>query len=151
MLDVQGRVKLVPDILIRRGSDPSCIVDAKYKVRRGERDEDAAGLAPSSGDTHQMLAYCVGYRVRDAVLVYPEPTYCPTIRVRQPGVEVNIHSLGVDLAGSHGALERATDNLCATVAEIARPVTAEGYEAGVIEGLDPNEAWVEKTVPLKKQ
>jgi len=30
-------------------------------------------------------------------------------------------------------------------------VTAEGYEAGVIEGLDPDEAWVEKTVALKKQ
>ena len=57
----------------------------------------------------------------------------------------------MDLGGSHEALERATDNLCATVAEIARPVTAEGYEAGVIEGLDPDEAWAEKTVALKKE
>ncbi len=30
-------------------------------------------------------------------------------------------------------------------------VTAEGYEAGVIEGLDPDEAWAEKTVALKKE
>jgi hypothetical protein len=30
-------------------------------------------------------------------------------------------------------------------------VTAEGYEAGVIEGLDPDESWVERTVTLKKQ
>ena len=29
-------------------------------------------------------------------------------------------------------------------------VTAEGYKAGVIEGLDPDESWVEKTVASRR-
>lgn len=118
----RGRtVKLVPDMIIEDDSGPVCIADAKYK-RTGydpdAGDEQTTGAA-SSADVYQMLAYCIGYGVSDAVLVHAEPAVRETIEIPVDGRLVRVHSLGIDLTGDGGRSDDECRLLSRRLTEIA--------------------------------
>jgi len=132
-LDDAGRVKLIPDVLVTRHGTPLCVVDAKYKLGVGA---DAAG--PASADVYQMLAYCVGYGVRDAALVYPERVFAggggfatgsfhrmggsgspEPLRVSRDGTTLRIHTIGLDLSGDRASFDGECERLCSTIAALA--------------------------------
>ena len=116
----EKRVPLKPDMVIERGGAPVCIVDAKYKGRADDEEARAA-------DVYQMLAYCVGYRVGNAVLVYPQAVRDEALRVRRSGVDVAIHTVGVDLTRGNGeGFEAALGGLADGVEQIAEAAIAEG-------------------------
>jgi len=133
-LDDAGRVKLIPDVLVTRHGTPLCVVDAKYKLGVGT---DADGPGPASADVYQMLAYCVGYGVRDAALVYPErltpdalpltgsfhrmggPASPEPLRVSRDGMSLRIHTIGLDLSGDRQSFDRECERLCSTVVALA--------------------------------
>ncbi|MFD6414873.1 McrC family protein [Streptomyces sp. NPDC060194] len=63
-LDVAGRVKLLPDLVVHAsdGRTPVAVVDAKYKKEKG-------GAYPNA-DLYQMLAYCTALGLDEGHLVY---------------------------------------------------------------------------------
>ena len=112
-LDESGHALLSPDALIEGPHGPVCVVDAKYKPDPGARRE------PAAEDIYQMLAYCVGYGVRDAVLVYPREVARPPLRIsgRASGsFSVTIHTMGIDLAGDTHSLAPRAARLAADIA-----------------------------------
>ncbi len=119
-LDVNGIVELKPDIVLLREDAAVCIADAKYKLGAGAEENGEDTSKPANADIYQMLAYCIGYGVREAVLLYPEPRGRRPIVISRAGVEVCIHSLGIDLAGSHDQFQRQATALCDELADIVR-------------------------------
>ncbi|MEA3402152.1 MAG: hypothetical protein U9R79_13025 [Armatimonadota bacterium] len=113
-LDADGRALLTPDALIQRGRRPVAVVDAKYKTV-AEATPDAA---PGPADLYQMLAYCVGYGVSDAVLVYPQPVTIQPLRIEREGPLVRIHCLGLDLSGDGRAIYDECALLCRRIGRI---------------------------------
>ncbi len=134
-LDEEHRTLLTPDAVVERNGIPSCIIDAKYKLR-GEGTDTEGGREPSAPDLYQMLAYCVGYRARHAVLVYPEVCDTPPLRIERGMVRARVHQLGVDLAGGPRELEASCDALCARVTELAREVEESARDVFVREPDD---------------
>ena len=61
-LDVQGDIRIQPDITWWRGSRCAAVIDAKYKSL------DAGGVR--NPDTYQMLSYCTAMRLPVGFLVY---------------------------------------------------------------------------------
>ncbi|CAM5739870.1 restriction endonuclease [Streptomyces hirsutus] len=63
-LDVAGLVRMRPDLVVRTGDGrtPLAVVDAKYKVEKGD------GLL--NADLYQALAYATVLGLREAHLVY---------------------------------------------------------------------------------
>jgi len=61
-LDVEQRVKGVPDIVIKVNDRPALVLDTKYKLIRTK---------PSEDDFYQMIAYCHRLGLRSGILVYP--------------------------------------------------------------------------------
>jgi len=120
-LDLDRSVTLEPDMVICRHGEPVCIGDAKYKPTGW--DEAQASLeeanASRNADVYQMLAYCTGYGVRDAVLIYPQPSGRQTIRIDTGAGLARIHSLGIDLTGDQAAFEEACERLVDEVGTIA--------------------------------
>lgn len=112
-LDDGGRAMLTPDAVVEGLSGPLCVVDAKYKPEPTDRHE------PSASDLYQMLAYCVGYGVRHAVLVYPRTVDATPLRIRREGFCATIHPLGLDLSADAHTLRPRGELLCAQVAELA--------------------------------
>ncbi len=122
-LDDAGRLTLVPDLLVTSGATPVCVVDAKYKLAA-----PAEVHSPASADVYQMLAYCIGYGVSDAILVYPERVLdddssrdaLPVpLQVTREGVSARIYMLGLDLSGDPACFDRECARLAATVAALA--------------------------------
>lgn len=112
-LDEERRALLTPDVVVEAGGTPACVVDAKYKTSA------AASAEPGSEDLYQMLAYCVGYRVPAAVLVYPEPRATAPLVIARGAWRAHIHVLGIDLAGDWAQVRAQGAELCRRVAEIA--------------------------------
>lgn len=59
--------RLRPDIVVRKGGLPLCVVDTKWK--RLSPEERKLGIA--QGDLYQMLAYAEGYGCAVVLLIYP--------------------------------------------------------------------------------
>lgn len=124
-LDEDGRALLAPDVVIAAGRSARCVVDAKY------RSGGPAPADPAADDVYQMLAYCIGYGLPEAVLIYPEPRETPPLVIdlaRHAGREVatghptwraRIHALGIDLSGDWSSVRAQCADLCARVAAIA--------------------------------
>ena len=125
-LDDHGRLAVTPDVLVTRAGEPVCVIDAKYKLAP---DGSGRGI-PAAGDVYQMLAYCVGYGVSDAVLVYPERLReeesgspgRPALTITRQGVTVNIHVTGFNLAGPPEDFDKECERLGRLVRMIGRPV-----------------------------
>lgn len=115
-LDEDGRALLNADVVVEHAGRPVCVIDAKYRSVNSGRGQMPG---PSADDLYQMLAYCVGYEVSDAVLVYPEPVEGEPLRFRIGDREARIHPLGVDLSGDRSSTRAQRRRLCRRVAEIA--------------------------------
>ncbi len=126
-LDEDGRALLIPDAVIECRGAPVCVVDAKYKVGGGAQVGRGAGW-PGRDDLYQMLAYCVGYRVPHAAVVYPEPCARGPVRIERGSVRARVHALGLDLSGDRAAVDAQCAWLCAQVAALAGGAAA-GIEA----------------------
>lgn len=123
VLDDDGRMVLTPDVLITRGDQPVCVVDAKYK----RAVPGSSWRGPQAADVYQMLAYCVGYEVTEALLVYPERLQDGSagpspLRVTRPGLSARVHCFGLDLSGTRSAFDAACGRLVEVVARLAAPV-----------------------------
>jgi 5-methylcytosine-specific restriction enzyme subunit McrC len=92
-LDIDGRVRIRPDLLVQGPDGRRVVVDAKYKVAR----------EPSPADLYQMVAYCRVLGASSAVLVGAGERSYNEVRVRD-GTTVYLESMSlatpVDLAGS---------------------------------------------------
>ncbi len=111
-LDEHRQAMLSPDAVLEGQSGPLCVVDAKYKPQFEGRTK------PSTEDLYQMLAYCVGYAVNDAVLIYPRAVQEPPLRINHPGFRGNIHLMGIDLSGDVRTLRSRGEQLCARIAKL---------------------------------
>jgi len=92
-LDVNGKVKMQPDLVIRRDSRVVAVADCKYKHLSG-----GLGRAP---DYYQALAYATAYGLPEAWLIYARYSGDPTsdeIQVRGSGTR--LHTFGLDMTGS---------------------------------------------------
>lgn len=134
-LDEENRALLTPDAVVERDGVPQCVIDAKYKLRGDEDRADGYG-APFAPDLYQMLAYCVGYRARHAVLVYPEACGTPPLRIERGMVRAQVHQLGVNLSGGPREIEASCAALCARVAKLAREVEEHAGDTFVREADD---------------
>ncbi len=111
-LDDGSHAMLTPDAVVEGPRGPLCVVDAKYKPEPTDRHE------PSAGDLYQMLAYCVGYGVRHAVLVYPRSIDIAPVRITRDGFSATIHPLGIDLSADAHTLRPGGEMLCGAIAEL---------------------------------
>jgi len=71
-LDMDRRVSIIPDLILRGSDDTNVVVDAKYKRTKGQ------GRAPHP-DLYQIIAYCTalelvgpGRNRAQGILVYPK-------------------------------------------------------------------------------
>lgn len=62
-LDQRGRIRAIPDLILRERGEPRLVLDTKYKLHQG---------LPRSADAFQALAYARALGVRHGVLLYPE-------------------------------------------------------------------------------
>ena len=120
-LDLDQTVALEPDMVICRHGSPVCIGDAKYKPTGWDEAQQSVEDARASrnADVYQMLAYCTGYGVRDAVLIYPQPSGRETISIDTGSGLKRVHSLGIDLTGGGAEFEAACERLADMVAAVA--------------------------------
>ena len=128
-LDDAGHALLTPDAVVEGMAGAVCVVDAKYKPEPTDRHE------PSASDIYQMLAYCVGYGVRHAVLLYPRAMAAPPLRIRRDGFSATIHPMGIDLSGEAHTLRTQGEVVCARIAELAGlavPVAAERGQLSLV-------------------
>lgn len=88
-----GRIRIVPDLLLRNREGKEVIVDTKYKMRFDD--------ASYNQDVFQMLAYLTARQSKSAVLLYaagPERSD----RIRNRDMDVHQWSLRLDEAESGG-------------------------------------------------
>lgn len=110
-LDEERRAMLTPDAVVEREGAAVCVVDAKYRAHSASRTE------PGASDLYQMMAYCMGYDAREAVLVYPYPVETPPVRIRRGASNLRVHPVGIDLSGDRRTVEAEGVRLCARIAE----------------------------------
>jgi len=130
-LDRARSVVLRPDMVIGEDSRDLCIADAKYKETGWDAEDEQAATAARHADVHQMLAYCIGYGVSDAILIYAEPTSRETIEIDLDGRLIRVHSLGIDLAGDPTRFGDACTRLSGGLAGIAMTASAAVLREGV--------------------
>ena len=110
-LDVENRLTIKPDIVVRRGSSTAFVLDSKYIL---------AGENPTHADHHaQLLSYAIRHDIKDVALIYahdpsltaPVTDLVTTIR----HAEVRIHSWVLDLTLAPAQIEAGLDNLAERV------------------------------------
>jgi len=120
-LDVENRLMIRPDIVVRRGSSTAFVLDAKYIL---------AGDGTTHVDHHaQLLSYAIRHNIKDVALVYVlEPSLTPpatdvvrTIR----HAEVRIHSWTLDLTRGP-QIEAGMDDLAERVLDVSLPAAPTG-------------------------
>jgi 5-methylcytosine-specific restriction endonuclease McrBC regulatory subunit McrC len=96
-LDVERKVRLIPDVVAYFGARPTKVLDCKYKI--GNQDSFI------NTDVYQVLAYTRSYNVEEGLIVYPssEVSFPESIRVRHDGPI--IRQLTVNLEGDKIAIE----------------------------------------------
>jgi 5-methylcytosine-specific restriction enzyme subunit McrC len=94
-----------PDLVLRRGGKPACVIDAKWKALDG---------SPPAADVHQALAYAVGLGCRDVRLVYPGRRWGAwRYELNKNDVVLTVHTLRV--VGSREKCERSVRRLARAV------------------------------------
>jgi 5-methylcytosine-specific restriction enzyme subunit McrC len=91
-------VTMQPDLILRRGGLDCAVGDAKYKRL------DPTGWVHAH--LYQLLAYCVGLRLRQGLLIYADSEKPRRELVTAAGIELNI--IGVDIAAPPADVLRAT-------------------------------------------
>ena len=66
--DGVGKLRLIPDVLIKENQNPKYIIDTKYKII----DQGISKSEITRNDFFQMFAYMNKYHVKKAILLYPE-------------------------------------------------------------------------------
>jgi 5-methylcytosine-specific restriction enzyme subunit McrC len=106
-LDIENRLVIKPDIVVRRGTSAIFVVDSKYIL---------AGDGTTHVDHHaQLLSYAIRHDIKDAALVYvlnpsltaPANDLVTTIR----HVRIRIHSWALDLTREPTQIEAGMDDL----------------------------------------
>lgn len=115
-LDLAGRVGMRPDLVVRTGDGrtPVAVVDAKYKVEKGD------GLL--NADLYQALAYATVLGLREAHLVYAagrQPLRYHEVR----GAAVRLYQHSLDLSREPEQLLTAFREIAAHLASGRREVT----------------------------
>ncbi|MFZ4187131.1 McrC family protein [Streptomyces pseudogriseolus] len=120
-LDTAGLVRIRPDLVVRTrdGRTPVAVVDAKYKVEKGDGRLNA--------DLYQALAYATVLGLREAHLVYaagrlPSPFH--EVRGTAAGAEghgVLLHQHSVDLSREPGQLMSALRDIAVRLARASTP------------------------------
>jgi len=85
-LDMQRRIPIRPDIVVRDGATTIAVADVKYKR------VSAGGV--SSDDVFQALAYATRYGLQECTLIYPERP--PMERLEVGDVTVRLESVEID-------------------------------------------------------
>ncbi len=132
LLDADGRVPLTVDAVLESNGRPLCVVDAKYK--HGPQSGRTGGT-PTSGDLYQMLAYCLGYGVSDAILVYPHRLEVEPVHICRHGISIRVHSVGIDLSAGAHRFQAGVEGMCGAVARIIGSEGGASADAGSRDGL----------------
>jgi 5-methylcytosine-specific restriction enzyme subunit McrC len=113
-LDVENRLMIRPDIVVRRGPTAAFVVDAKYIL---------AGDRTAHVDHHaQLLSYAIRHDIKDVALVYvlnpsfiaPAIDLVTTIR----HAKVRIHSWTLDLSREPAQIEADMDDLAKRILDM---------------------------------
>jgi 5-methylcytosine-specific restriction enzyme subunit McrC len=104
-LDTDSKIKLKPDIIIKKNDVPLIVFDTKYKKKK---EKDNINM-----DIYQVLAYCKGINVKKAVLLYPEwEGECLKIdRIEVKNSDIEIRIMTINLAGDKQTFDRNCINL----------------------------------------
>lgn len=113
-LDLENRIIVRPDVVIRRGFTAAFVLDSKYVL---------VGDGATHADHHaQLLSYAIRHDIKDVALVYvrdpalPSPgDYVTTIR----HAGVRIHSWALDLTAGPSPIEAGMDALANRVLELS--------------------------------
>jgi 5-methylcytosine-specific restriction enzyme subunit McrC len=140
-LDVENRLMIRPDIVIRRGASTAFVLDSKYIL---------SGDGTTHVDHHaQLLSYAIRHDIKDVALVYvlkpsliaPATDLVTTIR----HAEVRIHSWALDLTREPAQIEAGMDHLaervldmCLHAEEARKPLLARPSIIRVIESEQPH-------------
>ncbi|MDT6982686.1 McrC family protein [Streptomyces lusitanus] len=120
-LDTAGLVRIRPDLVVRTrdGRTPVAVVDAKYKVEKGDGRLNA--------DLYQALAYATVLGLREAHLVYAAgrlPTRFHEVRGTAGGADgrgVLLHQHSVDLSLEPGQLMSALRDIAVRLTRARTP------------------------------
>jgi 5-methylcytosine-specific restriction enzyme subunit McrC len=113
-LDVENRLTIRPDIVIRRGASTAFVLDSKYVL---------AGDGTTHVDHHaQLLSYAIRHDVKDVALVYvlnpsltaPPADLVTTIR----HAEIRIHSWALDMTREPAEIEAGLDDIAERVLDM---------------------------------
>jgi 5-methylcytosine-specific restriction endonuclease McrBC regulatory subunit McrC len=123
-LDVENRLMIRPDIVVRRGPSAAFVLDSKYVL---------AGDGTAHVDHHaQLLSYAIRHGIKDVALVYvlnpalPAPAADLVTTIRHAGIR--IHSWALDLTRGPAQIEAGMDDLARRVLD-ARPYLARRLQA----------------------
>lgn len=89
-LDVQNRIRLIPDISWWRAGRRHAVIDAKYKRLHDERFPYA--------DAYQMLGYCTALGLEHGYLVYAKDAdeHARVHRVRNTSIDLLVRAVDVE-------------------------------------------------------
>ena len=113
-LDVENRLMIKPNIVVRRGPSAAFVLDSKYIL---------AGDGTTHVDHHaQLLSYAIRHDIKDVALVYvlkpsltaPATDLVTTIR----HAEVRIHTWALDLTQGPEQIEAGMDDLAKRVLDM---------------------------------
>jgi 5-methylcytosine-specific restriction enzyme subunit McrC len=114
-LDVENRLMIRPDVVVRRGSSTVFVLDTKYIL---------AGDGTTHVDHHaQLLSYAIRHNIKDVALLYvlkPSLTALATdlvTTIRYAGVR--IHSWALDLTRRPEQIEAGMDDLAQRILDMS--------------------------------
>jgi len=120
----RGLFQTKPDIVIRRGSTVTHVIDTKWKMISSRIDDPKQGVA--QGDVYQMMAYAQLYRAPRLTLLYPHhkglgATELVHARHRITDQDIILETASIDIAKSENIIKRLrsillADNLLAPLA-----------------------------------
>ncbi|HEY5261059.1 MAG TPA: hypothetical protein VIJ33_03025, partial [Solirubrobacteraceae bacterium] len=120
-LDVQRRIRLIPDISWWRGGRCCAVVDAKYKRLHDDRFPNA--------DAYQMLGYCTALGLSRGYLVYAKNAGEAerTHRIRNTDIDLEIKT--IDVEDEPDVLLANVDRLAAQIAATRQAPASVGAAA----------------------
>ncbi len=115
----EGRIRIVPDLIVRDPSGREIIVDTKYKMKKDE--------ASINADVFQMLAYLTARRSTTAMLLYASGPERED-RIKNAGSTVYQWSLNLDApGGSHEQEEGRLDSVMARISGLLEKASIVEY------------------------
>lgn len=111
-LDEDGRVLMIPDLVVRAGDQIIAVADAKYKVT-----SDGLGR---NADYYQLLAYLTAFALPAGLLIYCQSDgEAPPQTVVVRHTRQLLHTHAVRLDGSIEKIEQEMERLAATVRDLS--------------------------------